>query len=227
MKSQSISSRLLKAVMMGLVMAALLLSFRVSASAAIKIYPYSNKTNTLTKGFSYQLYHSSQYYTFQSTNSSVASVNQNGLITAKKKGSCRINVYYKSDGSYATGYAFKVKGNRLTGQTFKSIKVKKLGYGSNILLSSAYVKGKYVYLELVVANNRPYRIAKIKKINFEFKVDGKKIYTKKIGGRSFNVKKYGKKKLNLKFKLNKGTLKKMDLNYTTIYVTGTFYIVFN
>ena len=60
-----------------------------------------------------------------------------------------------------------------------------------------------------------------------FKVDGKKIYTKKIGGRSFNVKKYGKKKLNLKFKLNKGTLKKMDLNYTTIYVTGTFYIVFN
>ncbi len=226
MKSQSISSRLLKAVMMGLVMAALLLSFRVSASAATKIYPYSTKTNILTKGYQYQLYYTAEYYKFNSTNPSVASVSQNGLITAKKKGTCRINVYFKSSGNYCNSFSFKVTDNRSVGESFKSIRVKKVGYGTQVLLSKASVKGRTLILNLVVANNRPYRMSKIKRIKFDFYIGGKKFYTKKIGARRFNVKKYGKKRLNLKFKLSKGTLKKMDLNYVTIYCYGNVYIVY-
>ena len=226
MKSQSISSRLLKAVMMGLVLAALLLSFRVSASAATKIYPYSNKTNVLTKGFQYQMYYTAEYYTFNSTNPAVASVSQNGLITAHKKGTCRVNVYFKSSGNYCNSYSFKVTDNRSVGSSFKSIRVRKLGYGTKVLLSNASVKGRTLFLNLVLANNRPYRVSKIKSIKFDFYVGGKKFCTKRIGARRFNIKKYGKKRLNLKFKLSKGALKKMDLNYVTIYCYGDVYIVF-
>ena len=226
MRSQSISSRLLKAVLLGLVMTALLLSFRVSASAAQKIYPSSSKTTVLTKGFKYKLSYSSDYYTFKSSNPSVASVSKNGVITARKKGSCHIHIYSKYNGSWINGFPMKVKANKTKGKSYGAIKVRQLSYGTNIILAKGYVRGRNLYMNLVVANNRAFKISKIKRLTFTFYVDGNKIYEKSIRNRSFKVKKYGKKRLNVKLKLKKGVAKRMDLNYATIYCTGLCYIVY-
>ena len=226
MRGQSISNRLLKAVLMGLIMAALLLSFRVSASAAQKIYPSSTKTTVLTKGFKYKMYYSSEYYTFKSSKPSVASISKKGVITAKRKGTCHIHVYSKYNGRWVNGFPMKVKANKTKGRSYSSIRVKQLSYGTNIILSKGYVKGRKLYMNMVIANNRAFKISKIKKLTFTFYVDGKKIYQKSIRNKTFRVKKYGKKKLDLKFKLKKSVAKRMDLNYATIYCSGLCYITY-
>lgn len=226
MRSQSISGRLLKAVLMGLVMAALLLSFRVSASAAEKIYPSTSKTTVLTKGFKYKLYYSPDYYTFKSSKPSVASVSKKGVITARKKGSCHIHVYSKYSGTWLRGFPVKVKANKTIGKSYGDIKVKSLYYGTNVILSKGYVRGRNLYMNLVIANNRMYKVTKIKRLTFTFYVGGKKIYEKSIRNKAFKVKKYGKKRLNVKFKLKKSVAKRMDLNRATIYSSGLCYIVY-
>ena len=226
MKSQSISSRLLKTVMMGLVMAALLLSLKVSASAAMKIYPYSNKTNVITKGFKYQLSYSSNYYTFKSTKPSVVSVNKNGLITAKKKGSCRIHVYFKSSGNYCIGYSFKVKANKHIGKSYKSIKVKNCKKGKVTgYLSKAYIRGKYLHMDWVFVNRSNYNISRCKELKMTFYVGGKKICKKTFNNLHFKLKNNKKKKLSVKFKLNKATAKRMDLNRANIW-TYYYFVVY-
>lgn len=213
MNNKSVSSRALKALLMGAFLLALLMGFKVSANAAINIYPSTSKVTVLTKGFTYQINNGN--YLYKSSVPSVAAVSNTGLIKARKVGATYIGCYSATTGQLLYAYPVLVKKNKYYNRSFGSISVGNFRYGTWIVPLKGAIKGKYFVLKVAIVNNR---LINIKGTRFSIiaSVGGVKIFGKRIKVNK-TIGRYSKKKATIKIKLSKGQRKALDLNRVIFY----------
>lgn len=215
MNSQSVSTRMIKALLMGAVLMALLLGFKVSVSAAETLYPSTSKVTVLTKGFTYQLGDVTGGYIYKSSAPAVASVNNTGVIVAKKVGGTYIGCYSGTTGQLLYSYPVLVKKNKYYNRSYASVGVRNFSYGTWLVPLKGAIKGKYLVLKMAVVNNRLLNITGVR-FNLYASIGGTRIFAKRIRlGKRVN--RYSKTKATIKIKLNKRQRQALDLNRVSFY----------
>lgn len=196
---------------MAAILAALLLGFKTSASAAQTIYPSSYGVTTLTKGFKYRIGYTNIY---RSSNPSVVAVSGNA-IAARKIGACYIYEYSSITGQLLRAYPTKVKANKVAGTPYRAVNVTSLRYGNWCIPIKMAVKGKYLIIKATLVNNRLLRV-RWRYVLVRCSVGGRTIVNKKVH-LNVTMNRYTKKKVTLKVKLSKAQRRNLDLNHAYFY----------
>lgn len=202
-------------------------SYKEGPATAITL----QKNATISTGMKYTLkpalVHSYEKLTgmkWTTSNKKIATVDSKGVITAKKKGTCKINCQLKNGKTYTCKVT--VKDNVWTGRAYSKIKVGNYDYGQ-VWLEPTKISysGNKLKVECAALNNRMFKAKYFKWIEISVKTDdGKVIAKKKFGKKTLNIKPYGKKKLTFTFPSSAVKMKNYDLRTDTgIYISYDYY----
>lgn len=186
-------------------------------SAEAKI---SDEKATITKGFTKKLYVSNGTVTkWSSSKKSVATVDKNGKVTAKKSGKATITATL-SDGSKVK-CAVTVKDNKYSATKITSSDVSYNEYGAKAY-SASFDKNGNLVVKIMIVNGGYGKMTKIPGFRVTVKnQDGKTVGTYKKSSFSVSVPSYSSKSYSVTIKKSsKLSSKKTDLRNSTITVDG-------
>lgn len=190
------------------------------------------KSATVTKGIKYTLkpelvnsYETLTGMKWSTSKKSIATVDQKGVVTPKKKGTCYISCKLKNGTTYKCKVT--VKDNVWTGRSYSKIEVSDYYYKQEVQLEpvKVYYSGNKLKLECAAINNRMFKAKYFKWIEITLRTsDGQVIAKHKFGKTKLNIKKYEKKKLTFTFPAKKVKKKSCDLrNEKKIYMYSDYY----
>ena len=180
----------------------------------------SEEKATITKGFTKKLYVSNGTVTkWSSSKKSVATVDKNGKVTAKKSGKATITATL-SDGSKVK-CAVTVKDNKYSATKITSSDVSYNEYGAKAY-SASFDKNGNLVVKIMIVNGGYGKMTKIPGFKVTVKnQDGKTVGTYKKSSFSVSVPSYASKSYSVTIKKSsKLSSKKTDLRNSTITVDG-------
>lgn len=156
-------------------------------------------------------------FRWKSSNNKVATVDQNGCVTGKKKGNCKITA---TAGNRKYTVKVTVKDNRYTDN--KKYSVSSFSYSHpGVIVKSARYQGKNLVLKCTIYNNRMFAIEKFDflKLMFKTNVDQKIFASKKFKNLRIRIPAYGKRNVTLKIPVKKKiNLRQEKWSYEDDYV---------
>lgn len=195
----------------------------ISANAFTVIDPFSGYT-TLSKGCAYQLNTAGGAYSYSSSNPKIASVDNAGVLQAKKCGAFILTRQAANPATPPAAVTVSVVKNRYVGPGISSYNVSNYHYDNlYVELLKATVKGNRLILTCAVLNNKNVRVHSFKSITFKLYNESGVILKKKIRNRSINLRPYRKKKMTFSIPLSKKKKKMIDLGSGSLGMTCSYY----
>ena len=201
------------------------LSFTCVVAVSKPVLTQTKLTITASQTTALQVLYSGKAVKWSSSRSSVAAVNSQGVITAKKTGTATITALV--DG-YKLSCAVTVKANATTYSISK--RAKDYGSGFGIVISKAYYSGSTLYVEAYAIDNIP-KVKLTKITDFTMYVSGNSgagdvlIAAKNFGKITLNQTYRSVKKLTFKFSGSAVKIKNFDLRLGDLeyYYEGGLY----
>lgn len=164
---------------------------------------------------------------WNTSNKSVATVNSNGVVTGKKKGTATITCTLKNGKKYKC--KITVKDNIYKGETYSKLDVRDYTYGQVCLEPlKMYYSGKKLKVECALLNNRVFKAKKFTWITLTVYDSNNKVIAKnKFKNINLNINGYGKKKMTFTFPAKTVKKKNYDLRANPeTYISYDYYYTY-